>query len=116
MTHSFPTRRASDRLKVDPVEGSFDVAHLREVHRRIFQDLPHHGPGEFRPPTPGHIKNRVLEGTALRYEVPYATRAEVDARLEPTLAALKSGDARSEERRVGKECFSTCRSGWSPYH
>src|SRR3546814_20041756 len=25
-------------LKVDPVEGSFDVAHLREVHRRIFQD------------------------------------------------------------------------------
>src|SRR3546814_18641856 len=23
---------------------------------------------------------------------------------------------RSEERRVGKECVSTCRSGWSPYH
>src|SRR3546814_20434940 len=25
-------------------------------------------------------------------------------------------DARSEERRVGKECVSTCRSRWSPYH
>src|SRR3546814_8730981 len=24
--------------------------------------------------------------------------------------------ARSEERRVGKECVSTCRSSWSPYH
>src|SRR3546814_11109782 len=24
--------------------------------------------------------------------------------------------ARSEERRVGKECVSTCRSRWSPYH
>src|SRR3546814_14663263 len=24
-------------------------------------------------------------------------------------------DARSEERRVGKECVSTCRSRWSPY-
>src|SRR3546814_3000153 len=24
--------------------------------------------------------------------------------------------SRSEERRVGKECVSTCRSGWSPYH
>src|SRR3546814_11678929 len=24
--------------------------------------------------------------------------------------------ARSEERRVGKECGSTCRSRWSPYH
>src|SRR3546814_14513283 len=23
---------------------------------------------------------------------------------------------RSEERRVGKECISTCRSRWSPYH
>src|SRR3546814_16645167 len=24
--------------------------------------------------------------------------------------------ARSEERRVGKECVSTCSSQWSPYH
>ena len=23
---------------------------------------------------------------------------------------------RSEERRVGKECYSPCRSRWSPYH
>src|SRR3546814_15230523 len=28
--------------------------------------------------------------------------------------ALRAG--RSEERRVGKECVSTCRSRWSPYH
>src|SRR3546814_4452207 len=26
------------------------------------------------------------------------------------------GRLRSEERRVGKECVSTCRSRWSPYH
>src|SRR3546814_8918832 len=25
-------------------------------------------------------------------------------------------DVRSEERRVGKECVSTCRSRWSPVH
>ena len=24
--------------------------------------------------------------------------------------------ARSEERRVGKECLRLCRSRWSPYH
>src|SRR3546814_1543646 len=32
--------------------------------------------------------------------------------------ACRSDDpgARSEERRVGKECVSTCRSRWSPYH
>ena len=25
-------------------------------------------------------------------------------------------NGRSEERRVGKECLSVCRSRWSPYH
>src|SRR3546814_13138204 len=29
---------------------------------------------------------------------------------------LKFHIGRSEERRVGKECVSTCRSRWSPYH
>src|SRR3546814_14964010 len=29
---------------------------------------------------------------------------------------LPEGVSRSEERRVGKECVSTCRSRWSPYH
>src|SRR3546814_12417501 len=29
---------------------------------------------------------------------------------------LASARGRSEERRVGKECVSTCRSRWSPYH
>ena len=28
----------------------------------------------------------------------------------------KKETARSEERRVGKECASMCRSRWSPYH
>src|SRR3546814_4146588 len=30
--------------------------------------------------------------------------------------AAALADARSEERRVGNECVSTCRSRWSPYH
>src|SRR3546814_12392816 len=29
---------------------------------------------------------------------------------------LPTGKDRSEERRVGKECVSTCRSRWGPYH
>src|SRR3546814_11156841 len=28
----------------------------------------------------------------------------------------RAEDGRSEERRVGKECVSTCRSRWSPYN
>src|SRR3546814_21048389 len=31
-------------------------------------------------------------------------------------AAAEELWSRSEERRVGKECVSTCRSRWSPYH
>src|SRR3546814_13385523 len=40
--------------------------------------------------------------------------------LIPILAIEGSAEIhqlfRSEERRVGKECVSTCRSRWSPYH
>src|SRR3546814_13161554 len=31
-------------------------------------------------------------------------------------ANVRAYRGRSEERRVGKECVSTCRSRWSPYH
>ena len=32
------------------------------------------------------------------------------------IAEMATGEGRSEERRVGKECSVTCRSRWSPYH
>src|SRR3546814_13711830 len=35
--------------------------------------------------------------------------------LEPIMS-VEVTTPRSEERRVGKECVSTCRSRWSPYH
>src|SRR3546814_17292156 len=34
----------------------------------------------------------------------------------PSSSNLAMFDERSEERRVGKGCVSTCRSRWSPYH
>src|SRR3546814_5471312 len=34
----------------------------------------------------------------------------------PTKSTKLGKKERSEERRVGKECVSTCRSRWSPYH
>ena len=37
-------------------------------------------------------------------------------RWDPSSAGLMTGLSRSEERRVGKECSSPCRSRWSPYH
>src|SRR3546814_13618839 len=42
-----------------------------------------------------------------------AVRRMLDALCERTLHQHAD---RSEERRVGKACVSTCRSRWSPYH
>src|SRR3546814_20132408 len=57
---------------------------------------------------------------------PTAGQGDLDLRevLEPrvlqTFRALwgehEAGAVRSEERRVGTECVSTCRSRWSPFH
>src|SRR3546814_13145929 len=42
--------------------------------------------------------------------------AYVEAPGRTTAIAMdKTGTIRSEERRVGKECVSTCRSRWPPY-
>src|SRR3546814_18388720 len=40
----------------------------------------------------------------------------VVALLPNTVTAHSGSGLRSEERRVGKECVSQCRSRWSPYH
>src|SRR3546814_11541502 len=41
----------------------------------------------------------------------------LEKRLEHIMTPMTvSVIGRSEERRVGKECVSTCRSRWSPYH
>src|SRR3546814_20899455 len=45
-----------------------------------------------------------------------ARRPEGQADENPYAEMEISRHARSEERRVGKECVSTCRSRWSPYH
>src|SRR3546814_14028531 len=69
----------------------------------------------------------VLAGalTADHYPLPWVADVGIalpDTYQWGTFIALTLGTlfiatyARSEERRVGKECVSTCRSRWSPYH
>src|SRR3546814_2430777 len=45
----------------------------------------------------------------------FVGRSVVFAIPQSSLGRMQ-GRIRSEERRVGKECVSTCRSRWSPYH
>lgn len=81
-------------LRLAPVIGEFDVAHLQEIHRRIFQDLPSVGfsdvtPGEFRPPVDAGVtwmKHRVLESTSGPLFVAYSKMdAAAMQRLEQVL-------------------------------
>ena len=43
-------------------------------------------------------------------------RPQIEEALNQALGAKVGIEHRSEERRVGKECTSWCRSRWSPYH
>src|SRR3546814_882557 len=45
-----------------------------------------------------------------------ALNAAVIAGSPESQRVERLGEFRSEERRVGKECVSTCRSRWSPYN
>src|SRR3546814_2274222 len=45
----------------------------------------------------------------------YGVDGDINIRATDELTLFGSF-GRSEERRVGKECVSTCRSRWSPYH
>src|SRR3546814_13467313 len=61
----------------------------------------------------------LFEGlNAFKANVEKRTDGKVAARLFPGSQLGKDEDVleRSEERRVGKECVSTCRSRWSPDH
>jgi cell filamentation protein len=74
------TSRRIFELQENPVKGNFNAAHLKEIHRRIFQDMPAKGldgfsPGEFRPTTSSdklHNKNRNLCELSTRSYVGYS--------------------------------------------
>jgi cell filamentation protein len=81
-------------LRETPVWGRFDAAHLREIHRRIFQDFPSHGfdgfsPGEYRSPQPAGAdwhKNRMYESQGVVLTVAYSRMdSDAIARLDKVL-------------------------------
>src|SRR3546814_15253248 len=65
-----------------------------------------------------HQRARAIARVATLAETPVRRWTQrVDAVvLHPVAGFLILLALRSEERRVGKECVSTCRSRWSPFH
>lgn len=85
------------QLAYDPVVGRFDAAHLREINRRIFQDMPGAGypdvvPGQYRPAIASGdwMKARKLETYPGDSLVAYSSMDEAaQAKLD---AVLKAAD------------------------
>ena len=75
------------------------------------------------PQTPFYYRLRPFYGPAsaeVEVDLPpgvYDDKAAADDHAWAQPLAVQAGSvARSEERRVGKECYALCRSRWSPYH
>src|SRR3546814_20487241 len=127
MTHSFPTRRSSDLL------GSAQIL-LEYAGERVIVT----GDYKRRPdPTclPFVATSCDIFVTEATFALPVFRHPPVEQEIGKLIAAREAnpdrcvlvgayalGKAqrliteRSEARRVGKECVSTCRSRWSPYH
>src|SRR3546814_3519672 len=85
----------------------------RTIHRAIDLGVTFFDTAEIY----GPFSNEELLGEAIRGKrdgLVIATK--FGFRFEGKQITGVDGSPRSEERRVGKECVSTCRSRWSPYH
>ena len=82
--------------------------HLRVPKSEVYGVATHYP--EFRLTEPGRRVVRVCVGLSCRVRGGLDVLAACERRL-----GIVAG-ARSEERRVGKECTIQCRSRWSPYH
>ena len=103
-------------LKLNPVPGNFDAAHLREINRRIFQDMPGAGfddvtPGEYRQPVPDGkdwMKNCGLSTVKGAFHVAYSSMDKAaQARLDKALESAEPNQLRNLNiadftARVGK--------------
>src|SRR3546814_7771158 len=66
--------------------------------------------------TSAATRARVMSSMIMKISVRADTTAIMRPYLAPSAMSAKVAAVRSEERRVGKECVSTCRSRWSPDH
>src|SRR3546814_20165342 len=97
------------------LERNLPVYAVGVTHRGPYKD----GPGEIgfaislagMVIQPGDLVLGDMDGVLA---VPRASAAQVLERARAKSEAEERQMARSEERRVGKECVSTCRSRWSP--
>src|SRR3546814_14203181 len=97
-----------DQVARDLLDVAADIADLGELRRL---DLDEGGVGQL-----GQAARNLCLAAARRADHQDILGAHLVAQFGRELLAAPAVAQRSEERRVGKECVSTCRSRWSPYH
>src|SRR3546814_783396 len=99
-----PLKKMELKLEKESVGGKHKkVADFSEAYPIIEQHLARKVPVSV-----------VLEAFSASYG--YTLHAPRFRKLLEAERKRRAEDDRSEERRVGKECVSTCKSRWSPYH
>src|SRR3546814_14729758 len=79
------------------------------------QAAPRRSPNHYRSCLIGSSELPLSTGPRLRLSSLRSSQSHADMAQEPPCLTDRSVEtSRSEERRVGKECVSTCRSRWSP--
>src|SRR3546814_15117483 len=101
----------------------------RSQHFRDHAPFPYNGPGIVRifeeaafealliPTGSGaHYPRKQADASIQQHQRAHFPAGKDDVPHADLLDGPRLENPRSEERRVGKECVSTCRSRWSPYH
>src|SRR3546814_17668634 len=70
----------------------------------------------YRAKSPRQHKERRAEFKKIIDRIKSVPCKDCDESYPPRVMEFDHLNPRSEERRVGKECVSTCRSRWSRYH
>ena len=120
-----PSPSRPQRAAIDPLVRKLAAVHRVSVEERsVIQDVSDRG--LLRLPARSALAwgvpgsrgiHLLLAGWACRYRMlPDGRRRIVAFYMPGDVCDFDILALRSEERRVGKECYSPCRSRWSPYH
>src|SRR3546814_15314015 len=110
-------------LGSDDPFGMIKRARAQEIADRMFVE-------EVAPRVIQRLRGRIVEETPAETREQARVRSDIKATDLAGAAGIRQPglemgldqdvmpplEGKSEERRVGKECVSTCRSRWSPYH
>src|SRR3546814_13377911 len=112
-------KRSRDYQEKRPLHGGLSFAVIRMIckdARGTPQLLGQHDPRHHMRPGRPTEGNQQIRPLPLRF-IETVSRPDQEAALtDPLVAPCLQLAGRSEERRVGKECVSTWRSGGAPYH